>query len=68
VIGFSQGFDRERRRRAQAIGDHQHLVMNLLVLLHLNLWIVLRIFLQEVYLVAVDPAISIDVVKEHLHA
>src|SRR5260370_32327912 len=68
MIGVSQGFDREGRRRAQAIGDHQHLVMNLLVFLHLDLWIVLCIFPHEFYLVAVDPANSIDVVKKHLNA
>src|SRR5579859_5256705 len=54
--------------RSQAIGDHQNLGMDLVIQLHLELRIVLRILLQELHLEAADSAIIIDVVEEYLHA
>ena len=42
--------------------------MDLIVLLHLDLWIVLRIFLKKFHLVAIDPAVIVDVFEVHLNA
>ena len=53
---------------SQAVSYHQNLVMDLIVQLYLSLWVVLRIFLEEFHLVAIDPTIIIDVIKEHLNA
>jgi len=47
MVLVGQGNDGFSGRRSQAVSDHQDLVVNLLVLLHLDLWIVLRILLEE---------------------
>jgi hypothetical protein len=68
MIGGGQVFDSEGRRCAKAISDHQNLVVNLVVELNLDLWVVLRVLFKEFYLVAINPTISIDGVEVNLNA
>ena len=64
ILG-GQVFDRESRRGAQAIGDHENLVTNLVVQLNLELRIVLGVLLNQVDFEAVDTTIIIDVLEEY---
>src|SRR2546425_9250331 len=68
MISGSQVFDGERRRGTQAIGDHRNLVMDLVIFLNLDLWVVLCILFEEFYLESVDTTIIIDGVEVDLNA
>ncbi len=68
MIGGSQAINRNGRLSAQAVRDHQDLIVNLIVQLHLGLRVILCIFFQEFHLESVDPAVIVHMIEKGFYA
>src|SRR5215469_5289150 len=67
MIGGGLVFDSEGSGRAQALGNHQDLVVDQVVLLNLDLWTVLCILLNQLDLEPIDAPVIVDGLEEDLY-